>query len=373
MSNNTSDYSKLYSFLLSCAKEKKNVAIFCHDSPDPDAMASALAFQTMAIRAKIKANIYYDGEINHSQNRAMINVLDINMVKISDLANGFFDEHLLFVEKSILVIVDTSNFSKGNCLGVRSFFKKEGDKKPNVIIDHHGCDVVGIDFVLNKPFGSCSTIMTKAMIDSNTKIDKRLATALYHGLMSDSDGMKNKENLSEEDHEVHDFLQDKIDLDNYMRIVNCPKSRILIDLEGRAKQKYMQQTGNSVVSGVGFINSAHRALLGEISDNLMRYDQVKTAVVLGIVDSGLQQPKYLVISFRNVGDILDSNEFIKKILGKENSGGRKGTAGGQIELSDVLNRTIDELDDDQESKENLFSTIFKAYSKFIFNELKIST
>jgi len=96
MANNSSDYSKLYSFLLASAKDKKNVSIFCHNSPDPDAMASALAVQVIAVRAKMKANIYYDGEINHSQNRAMINVLDINMTKISDLANGSFEDHLSY-------------------------------------------------------------------------------------------------------------------------------------------------------------------------------------------------------------------------------------------------------------------------------------
>ena len=373
MSNNISEYAKLYSFLLAKVKAgHKNLSILCHDSPDPDAMASAMALQEMATRAKIKANIYYDGEINHSQNRAMINVLDIKMFKISGLGNGSREEHIEFVKDSLVAVVDTSYFAKGNCVGICSLLEGMEEKfKPCVIIDHHGYDITDVEFILNKSFGSCSTIMALALKDSKTKINKRLATALFLGLMFDSNQMKNQD-ITEQDQEIHDYLEDKINLDSYMRIVNCPKSRTLLSLEGLAKGEYLKQNGNAMVAGTGFVNSAHRALLGDLSDNLMLYETVETVVVLGIIDSGIDKPKYLVASFRRTGDILDANEFVKKIFGKDNAAGRKGVAGAQLELSDVLNKTIDQIDN-EEDKNALFKIIFSSYAKIIFRELQISS
>ena len=150
MSNSTSEYAKLYSFLLSKVKSKENnISILCHDSPDPDAMASALALREMALRAKMKVNIYYNGEINHSQNRAMINVLDIQMFKISDLGNGAREEHIRFVTDSVVAIVDTSNFAKGNCIGIRELLEdmKENVCKPSMIVDHHGYDINDVELL----------------------------------------------------------------------------------------------------------------------------------------------------------------------------------------------------------------------------------
>ena len=96
-------------------------------------------------------------------------------------------------------------------------------------------------------------------------------------------------------------------------------------------------------------------------------------MVMGIIDSGIGKPKYLAASFRKTGDILAANEFVKKIFGQENADGRKGVAGAQIELSEVLNKTIDQLDDEDESKNNLFEIIFSSYAKIIFSELQISS
>jgi hypothetical protein len=84
------------------------------------------------------------------------------------------------------------------------------------------------------------------------------------------------------------------------------------------------------------------------------------------------QPKYLAASFRRTGDILDANEFVKKIFGKDNAAGRKGVAGAQLELSDVLNKTIDQIDT-KEDKSSLFKIIFSSYAKIIFDELKSSS
>jgi nanoRNase/pAp phosphatase (c-di-AMP/oligoRNAs hydrolase) len=54
--------------------------VVCHNNPDPDCLASALALGLIGAEAGIdERQILYSGDISHQQNRAFVNLLDIDL------------------------------------------------------------------------------------------------------------------------------------------------------------------------------------------------------------------------------------------------------------------------------------------------------
>lgn len=60
--------------------EASELTIVCHNNPDPDCLASALALGRIAAAAGIdERHILYSGEISHQKNRAFVSLLDLDL------------------------------------------------------------------------------------------------------------------------------------------------------------------------------------------------------------------------------------------------------------------------------------------------------
>ena len=62
--------------------ERHVVAI--QDFPDPDAISSGLAYREIARTFEITADILYEGLISHPENLALVNLLDIELIRFAD-------------------------------------------------------------------------------------------------------------------------------------------------------------------------------------------------------------------------------------------------------------------------------------------------
>ena len=58
---------------------EERMAILIHRSPDPDSIASAAALRAIAESRDVEAEIIYEGEIGHQENRAFVNLLGIEL------------------------------------------------------------------------------------------------------------------------------------------------------------------------------------------------------------------------------------------------------------------------------------------------------
>jgi len=56
------------------------LAILTKDNPDPDSIASATALQAIAEEFDVEADILYDGDIGHQENRAFVNLLRLELL-----------------------------------------------------------------------------------------------------------------------------------------------------------------------------------------------------------------------------------------------------------------------------------------------------
>ncbi len=64
---------------------EERMAILIHRSPDPDSIASAAALRAIAASRDVDADIIYDGEIGHQENRAFVNLLGIDLTSNEDV------------------------------------------------------------------------------------------------------------------------------------------------------------------------------------------------------------------------------------------------------------------------------------------------
>ena len=121
--------SVVVNYLNSISKGSK-VSIFCHDNPDPDALAAGLAMLEMVEKMGLEGTILHGGLIEHQQNRAMVQLLDIPTRRlildweVSDIIK----------ESQVVIAVDFHKPGANNIL--------PQDCIPNIIIDHHTVEAV---------------------------------------------------------------------------------------------------------------------------------------------------------------------------------------------------------------------------------------
>lgn len=348
--------------------EQNNVVIVCHDQPDPDCLASAMAIKVIAENLGKTAGIYYGGELGHTQNRIMVNVLDISAFRLDAEDDEEAQESLRsLMSSSFIILIDTAHFGMENCQGVSDFIEKGSE--PHLIIDHHDTNPRMTCPYLRKAYGSCSTILFEMLLSMNIAVPRILATALYLGINTDTADLKG-EGATEQDHAAYEALKEKIDLEKYLKVFNYPKPSALLDLRKRAYRD-IHTTSTLAVANVGIITPQQRSLVAELCEEILEIESIETAVVMAIVDEGLKTKKSLVASFRSSLLAINTKDFMTKIFGKKGVGGRKGAGGASIPLDFIHCDTIDNIRSQHGDNGHLLgyiSHIFDAYTMKIKEE-----
>lgn len=348
--------------------KKDNVAIICHDQPDPDCLASALAIQSIVESVGKTSTIYYGGEIPYTQNSVMMNVLNIHAIKLEvdeENEEESLQQIKLNLEKSAIVVVDTSCcFGKENNTGLMPFIDK--DRKPDIVIDHHTNNpYLECPNYLNKQYGSCSTIMFEILNAANITIDKGLATALYLGISTDTVDLKS-EGTTDNDTSALETLRSIMDVELLRKIYDYPKPLALLELRRRAYCNFSICGNNLTISNVGFVNAQQRALLAKLCEEMLQIESIDSALIMGVVDEGVDKPKYLIASFRTGVLGINVSQFVQKIFGKKYSGGRKGAGAAKIPLDDRFCSVIDfvrrQNSDSDKDLESLMTPFFQFYT-----------
>jgi len=353
-------------------KGKETVAIICHDQPDPDCLASALAVQSIVESVGKTSTIYYGGEIPYTQNSVMMNVLNITAIKL-EIDEDNEDESLQQIksnlEKSMIVVVDTSCcFGKENNTGLLPFIEKE--RKPDIVIDHHTINpYLDCPNYINKQYGSCSTILFEILNSLNISIDKGLATALYLGISTDTADLKS-EGTTSNDASAIDLLRSLMDVELLRKIYDYPKPLALLELRRRAYSNFSICGNNLTISNVGFVNAQQRALLAKLCEEMLQIESIDSALIMGIVDEGVDRPKYLISSFRTGVLGINVHQFIQKIFGKKHGGGRRGAGAAKIPLDDRMCSVIDFIRRQNPESEKELESLLNPFFQFYANKTK---
>ncbi|MBK5191295.1 MAG: NAD-binding protein [Methanosarcinales archaeon] len=288
------------------------LGIVVHDSPDPDAIASALALRQIAKHVGVSADILYRGEIGHHVNRAFVNILGIEMMQIehADVLEGY----------GKLALVDAT------VPGVHNPLPPPPEGKVHIIIDHHTAnnkDKVAADFLEVQPdSGATSTIMTRYLQELGIPVDKVLATALLHGIRTDTGGFKRETHPS--DFSAAAFLHLKADKDLLEQIETPPMSTEMLNVVGNAIL-HKKIKGSYLITNVGEV--ANLDAIPQAADYLLNLEGISTVVVIGLVEDTICVSGRSKDIRVNIGDA-----FVRAFGDLGSAGGHASMSAAQIPL-----------------------------------------
>ncbi|MCK4476606.1 MAG: NAD-binding protein [Methanophagales archaeon] len=248
-------------------KGKGKLGIVVHDSPDSDAIASALALKQIAKNVDVSADILYRGEIGHHINRAFVNILGIEMRRIER------EDELKEYDK--LALIDAT------VPGANNLLPPEGNV--DIIIDHHVANnkekVYADFFDVRTDNGATSTIMTRYLQELDIPVDKVLATALLQGIRTDTSSFKRETHPS--DFSAAAFLHVKADKDLLEQIETPPMSTEMLNVIGDAIV-HKKIKGSYLITNVGAV--ANRDAIPQAADYLLNLEGITTAIVIGLCE-----------------------------------------------------------------------------------------
>lgn len=292
--------------LISTVGEGK-LAIIVHDNPDPDAISSAMGLKEIAGSVGVKAEILYKGKIEHHENKAFVNLLDVELDQTKDFKVSDYKK---------IAMIESSVPGVNNLLlpGTRI----------SIVIDHHQADVdeVKAEYVDIRPnIGATATIMTKYLQDLEIPIKTELATALLYGIKVDTDDFKRSTDPA--DLIAAAYLFPLANHDILSRIETPSRSTESIDILGDAI-KNRQVKGSYLISNVGTIRD--RDALAQAADYLLTLEGITTTLIFGLGEDTIY------ISGRSRDDRINIGKVLQDAFGEDKAGGHSMLAGAQIPL-----------------------------------------
>jgi nanoRNase/pAp phosphatase (c-di-AMP/oligoRNAs hydrolase) len=294
--------------------------------PDPDAISSALAHQMIAVRYGIECDIAYDGRISHHENIAMVELLQLHLLRLGE------DDDLKRYQGSIFI--DTQGTTSGLTERLR-----DAGVPALAIVDHHEPQgmVEALFTDIRTGARATATIYTEYIeagllqLEYSNPDHQRLATALIHGIRSETGGLVR---AGRDDFIAAAYLAEFIDQGTLAAILSNQRSRNAMDVIQSALASRLVRDNYSV-AGVGYLRYEDRDAIPQAADFLLTEENVHTAIVYGLVTEGGRE--MLVGSMRTKKATLNPDSFLKEALGgpaagRYYGGGRREAGGFEISI-----------------------------------------
>jgi nanoRNase/pAp phosphatase (c-di-AMP/oligoRNAs hydrolase) len=260
---------------------KKRVAILAHDNPDPDSIASAAALEAIADHLGVEADILYFGDIGHQENRAFVNLLDIELTH-RDAVD--IDEYDTFA------LVDQA---KSGSVTI--------EEPIDIYIDHFEAESdLDAAFVDVRPnVSATSTILTKYLQEFDMTVSETVATALLYGIRAETYDFRR--DTTPADLTAAAYLYPFANHDTLEQVESPNMSPETLDVLAEAIAN-REVKGSHLVSNAGFISS--RDALAQAAQQLLNLEGVSTTAVFGIIEDTI----YLAARSKdirlNIGSVL---------------------------------------------------------------------
>jgi nanoRNase/pAp phosphatase (c-di-AMP/oligoRNAs hydrolase) len=305
----------------------ENQIVVIQDFPDPDALSSAWAYQLIAQQYEIQCDIAYAGTLSHQENIALVKLTELPAKRWG--VQTLKDRDLSVYKGCVLVD------SQGNTSQLIPLVK-QANIPIVVVIDHHSKQgEIDAEFVDLRPqIRATATILTQYIqaglltFNSSNKTHVKCATALMHGVRSDTNGLLQAQ---EEDLLAAAYLTRFYDCQLLSAVLQSARSRRVMDVIERSL-KNRKIKNNFSIAGVGYLRYDDRDAIPQAADFLVTEENVHTAVVYGIVHDEDNEIEVVIGSLRTNKLTLDPDEFLKEALGQDGQGrfygGGRNMAGG---------------------------------------------
>ena len=296
------------------------VTFVSHVQPDPDSLGSMLGLAHLVEQRLGKPTVMTrDGLINRAENRAMVDLLDLNLVPVEDVD---------FLPGEAVVMVDSQPNTGRHTFGEVPLY---------AVIDHHTTpgDLDDVPFVdVRPPIGATCTLVTRYLIEQDVPVPTRVATALHYGIETEVSGYP-REATHVDDGALH-FLFPLADKNLLAQIRNAQLPQSHFDVLQQALQSAMV-FGKLVVSWVGNLPQPEQA--AEVVDFMVRCDRVDWALCGGVCGDKL------ILSLRTSLHGVQAGDLLRGVVGDlGKAGGHDRRAGGYVDLT---KRSRDAIEDVQ--------------------------
>ena len=306
----------------------KHVLIALRGHPDPDGIACAIAQAHIAQRLGVaQTTVGYCQEVSHRENRALVKLLGLELRKIKTVAEvGKVD---------FLALVDAHE--------VDPELTDAADYEVLTVVDHHRAVAPPRARFVDLRFdvGATATIFVEyldelAALDPDVEEDRRIATALMHGLATDTDDFMLARAADFRAAGQISEVCDRDMLEDLSRRLIAPNA---MDVIARALQAMVVRR-NFAMAGVGFVSESERDTIAQAADFLVRREDIDTCVVYGVVGD-----KYIEGSLRTHSPSVDPAVWLEQAFGSDEKGrpyggGRRDKGGFRIPIG-FLGRVTD--------------------------------
>ncbi|WP_255196102.1 DHH family phosphoesterase [Halorarius litoreus] len=319
---------------------ERRMAIFAHRSPDPDSIASAVALQAIAASRGIEADIVYEGEIGHQENRAFVNLFGIDLLTLDEVEIDDYDT---------IALVDHAKASI-----------PEIDADIDIFIDHYepeeDYDARFMDVRPN--VSSTSTILTKYIQEFDLNLDEDVATALLYGIRAET--LDFKRDTTPADLTAAAYLYPFADHDTLEQVESPSMSPETLDVLAEAIRN-RDVKGSHLVSNAGFIRD--RDALSQAAQHLLNLEGITTTAVFALADDTIYLAARSKDIRMNIGAVLeDAFGGIGEVVGHSTD------ASAEIPLGIFTG-----IETSEDNRETLLSLVEEAVRTKLFEAMGVES
>jgi nanoRNase/pAp phosphatase (c-di-AMP/oligoRNAs hydrolase) len=304
--------------------DSRLVSFVSHVHPDPDSLGSMVGLAHLVEASLGKpTRLTRDGEICRAENRAMVELLGIELEPI---------EQVRWHEHDAVVMVDSQPKT-----GRHSF----DEKRPiYAVLDHHQTpgDLDGIPFLdVRRGLGATCSLVTRYLMEQELPIPARVATGLYYGIETELSGFPRE--ASPLDDSALQFLYPLADKDILAQIRNAYLPQEYFECILQALQASFVYD-RLIISWVNDLPAPE--LAAQVVDFLIRYEKVDWAVCAGV------HGDKLVLSVRSALPQAGAGEILRQVVSKlgGRAGGHDRRAGGYVPLASTSATGIEQVQSD---------------------------
>lgn len=331
---------------LSSLLKYNSIVIQCHDNPDADAICSGYVLYRYFQAYHKKVRFIYSGnfEISKSNLVYLIKKLRIPIEYVQNLKT-----------KPELLLMTDCQYGEGN---VRKFSAKE-----IAVIDHHQVsgNLPKINEVRSNLGSSCTVIWNLLKIEDEDKLlDKKVSTALYYGLYSDTNA------FSEMSHPLDRDMIDSLDYDK----------ALILRLKNMNLTLKEARIAGVAMLGVEYHKDNHYAILrsepcdpnilGLIGDFIVAVDTIDVCIVYTVLNFGTK------FSIRSCVPETRADELAAFLSARIGSGGGHTEKAGGLLKNELIKKVYPEfIEIDDDSAKYSISNIIKDRMNDYFENSEI--
>ena len=309
-------------------KKSSRVFIVGHNSPDFDAIGSAIGLSVLAQSFGKKAYIIIDDEPSKIE-PGVKKIIDENRPNYNIITRSDFLKKT--DGKSLLIVTDVN---KQPMISVKDDLDKVGHI---IVIDHHLEDQTSIaspDKFISIDSSSACEIVSRVLLNARVPFDSHVANYLLSGISLDT--KRFKLNTTDKTHEVAEkLIKNGADIDYVNNLFleefesYCRISNLIIN--GTLIKKYSESLLDPIqVSFTLNRNQPNQIYLKEdyakAADRMMKFTGIDASFALGYVEPGVVHISARSGKRVNVG----------KIMEEMGGGGNSQAAGGRITTDDIF-------------------------------------